>query len=347
MIAAPTLLSGCLNKTSMTWLIVAVMVTLPFESMAYDHPLSFTSLPVRLAVMVTILVALRTERIDPIQAGRYFLGFGLACMVFWSLLVDSQPDRVALEAAAYGTILSILTLLIAPRRQRRQWSIAVIVIVLIPAVVRLLPGDALLLAQACAVLIVHSAAVAVLDVHTNKAEQAGELALLDPLTGLYNRRPTVETLANCISDRENSDVVSSAVVLDLDYFKVINDTHGHEAGDVALREVGAVLSNEVRPIDTISRWGGEEFLVVLHGVPERAAAETAERLRAAVESSGVTASFGVAEVERGDTPATWVRRADEAMYDSKRGGRNRVTVASAIGLVVEHDAPIVAGAERP
>lgn len=323
----------------MSWLIVAVSVVLPFEALAYDHPLGYVSLPARTAVLLAIVATLRVHRISAILAGRLFIAFGLASMVFWSLLADSAPDRVALEAAAYGTILSILVLLIAPRDRRRQWSLAVVVVVLIPAVTRLLPDHPILFVQVCAVLLVHSAALAVLDVHARRAEQAGDLARFDPLTGLYNRRPTVETLTACIEtfvagvDSDTEPAASSVIVIDLDHFKVVNDTFGHEAGDLTLCEVAAVLRRVAGPSDTVSRWGGEEFLVVLPGAAESDAVAIAERMRHSVGLAGVSASFGVSEVEAGDTAATCVRRADEAMYESKRAGRNRVTASSGLARI--------------
>jgi diguanylate cyclase (GGDEF)-like protein len=117
------------------------------------------------------------------------------------------------------------------------------------------------------------------------------------------------------------------VLLDLDHFKRLNDTLGHEAGDDTLRHVAHVLSAFVRPADHVCRWGGEEFLVILPNADEDLARNIAERLRLRLVDVGVTASFGVAAAEVADTVTRWVRRADDAMYVAKHEGRNVVRVA--------------------
>ena len=207
---------------------------------------------------------------------------------------------------------------------------------LYPAVVRLTPENLGLLAQVIATLLVHGASVAALDTHADRAELAGEMADIDPLTGLLNRRAALNELARGV-DRSADDQRSAAIVLlDLDHFKQLNDTLGHEAGDDTLRHVAHVLAAFVRPTDHVCRWGGEEFLVVLPDADEALAIDMAERLRLRLVDVGVTASFGVAEVEAADTVTSWVRRADDAMYVAKHEGRNTVRVARRTGrLTVE------------
>ena len=320
-----SLLADRLDRSAMTWLLLAVLAATPVESLANDHRLAVATLPMRAAVLVGLLVALRVGGVAPVVVGRVFLGWGLTEMVGWTIALDSRPDRVVLEAAAYGTILSIVALLIAPRRTRRWWSLAVVGVVLVPAAVRLLPEQPALLAQAVGILVVHSAALAVLDVHANRAERAGAL---DPLTGLLNRRPTIEGMERAIVAAADGDR-ASLLLVDLDGFKRYNDTHGHEAGDEALRRVAAALSSAVRPSDAVGRWGGEEFVVLLPGTSRSAAAATAERLRAAIAAGGATtASIGVAEVRADDSVRSWVRRADVEMYVAKGDGGDRVSARS-------------------
>ena len=163
-------------------------------------------------------------------------------------------------------------------------------------------------------------------------EQVQHLAATDGLTGLPNRETFRRTLAQEISRAGRTGGEMSVLLLDLDHFKRINDTLGHHAGDVVLREVASVLDQSCRPFDTPARYGGEEFAVVLPNTSAAEAANVAERLREAVSAAKiephVTVSIGLASYPAAGTDGDGlVRAADEALYDSKRGGRDRVTVA--------------------
>ena len=166
------------------------------------------------------------------------------------------------------------------------------------------------------------------------------LVLTDPLTSLYVRRYG-ETHLDELLERVNQDATSAAVLLfDVDHFKQVNDTHGHDAGDDVLRELAARTIKSVRSVDLAVRWGGEEFLVVMPETDLANAAAVAERLRAAVakelftvRSSGeklaVTISVGVAAaIAGGDHRDRLLKRADDALYSAKSAGRNRVIVRS-------------------
>jgi two-component system, cell cycle response regulator len=154
-----------------------------------------------------------------------------------------------------------------------------------------------------------------------------ELAVTDPLTGLRNRRYVLRHLDGLLRSHG-----AGLVMLDLDRFKPINDTHGHAAGDAVLREVAERLRAGLRASDVVARWGGEEFLVVLTGAPAEYALLVAERLREAVaepvEWPGgpllCTASAGVAVVAQGSAPEDAIAAADAALYEAKSEGRNRV-----------------------
>ncbi len=173
-------------------------------------------------------------------------------------------------------------------------------------------------------------AFAVADTH----ETATELVDVEPLTGLQNRRRLDLDLASISTD----DAVAY-VMVDIDHFKNFNDTNGHAAGDEALRQVSALLQSSVRPNDLVYRYGGEEFCMLLPATTAAQAAIVAERARAAVEAAVipgmenqpagvVTISVGVSDSAFG-TPDDLVERADAALYESKRNGRNRVTLSSA------------------
>ncbi len=155
-------------------------------------------------------------------------------------------------------------------------------------------------------------------------------ALHDPLTDLYNRRFVEEWLDKETKRAERAGSPLGILMLDIDDFKVFNDTHGHEAGDRLLSEVADVLRQTVRSGDVVSRYGGEEFLILCPGTELSTAALRAEQLRSAVAEmqTGVTLSIGVAVYPgRGSDPVGVINAADAALYSAKRGGRNRVEIA--------------------
>ena len=156
-------------------------------------------------------------------------------------------------------------------------------------------------------------------------------ASTDPLTGLLNRR-SVEDRIHALRQDDRPFAVALA---DLDKFKLLNDTHGHETGDRALRLFSQVLKTSLRPGDLAARYGGEEFLIVFPDSDAHAAASAVERLReelaVAVGAGGTppfTSSFGVADIGHGATLAEVLSAADEALLLAKREGRNRVLVAA-------------------
>ena len=156
------------------------------------------------------------------------------------------------------------------------------------------------------------------------------LASTDPLTGLANRRGGERHIANEISRAKREKRPLSCILLDIDRFKQVNDTFGHQAGDQLLRDISALLRRTVRAYDILVRWGGEEFLVVLPGVDVDAARVLAERIRLAVESldthgiGPVTISAGAAAFESDYDFTTTLRLADRRLYQAKAAGRNCV-----------------------
>ena len=159
----------------------------------------------------------------------------------------------------------------------------------------------------------------------------------DPLTGLFNRRSLFEHAAREQARCERYGTPLSLLMLDIDAFKAVNDTHGHAAGDAVICETAARIAGGLRDVDTAFRLGGEEFLVLLPSTALEAAVAVAERLRVAVSDTPVaatgervTASFGVTELVRGQEG--WeaaMRRADAALYRAKDEGRDRVSALPA------------------
>src|SRR5918996_1762757 len=163
-------------------------------------------------------------------------------------------------------------------------------------------------------------------------EQIQMVAATDPLTGIANRRTLESVLDQEIARSRRTSVSLALVMLDIDHFKSFNDSQGHQAGDEALRNVASAIADASREFDTVSRYGGEEFAVVLPLCSREEAAQVAERLRQAASSVRaaipVTASAGVAVFPfDGTDPDVLVRAADEALYAAKRGGRNRLAIA--------------------
>ncbi|HVE98924.1 MAG TPA: sensor domain-containing diguanylate cyclase [Mycobacteriales bacterium] len=158
-------------------------------------------------------------------------------------------------------------------------------------------------------------------------------AALDGLTGIANRRSFDAALELEVARARRTGTPFSLILFDIDHFKKLNDTHGHQTGDQVLRDIGALLRERCRDIDTVARYGGEEFAVIMPGCPNGAALETAQRLlvdlAAAPTAAQVTASAGVATWQDATSFAdNLVAAADAALYRSKRAGRNRATAAA-------------------
>ena len=167
------------------------------------------------------------------------------------------------------------------------------------------------------------------------------LAMTDPLTGLHNRRHFIEWAQRELDLAHRHDLPLAMLVLDIDHFKRINDTHGHVVGDQVLIEIGKRCSATLRGTDLLARWGGEEFIALLPNTPEPLAQLLGERLRSAVASAIAmpqgqvvlaTVSVGVTGRSVGAGPVTTLdtltRAADRALYDAKRRGRDRVSVSA-------------------
>jgi two-component system cell cycle response regulator len=166
-----------------------------------------------------------------------------------------------------------------------------------------------------------------------------EMAVRDQLTGLFNRRYMAQHLETLLKGASDEKPIS-LLIMDIDYFKRVNDTYGHPAGDDVLRQFSQRLMSNIRNVDLACRYGGEEFVVVLSGTDPQTACQVGERLRSAVErtlfpvgnppqSIPVTVSIGVASSNDDDDSATLLQRADKALYRAKHEGRNRVIAQAA------------------
>lgn len=171
-----------------------------------------------------------------------------------------------------------------------------------------------------------------------RVDQARRDALTDPLTGLANRRRLNAALEGRLENLARYGWPFGLLMVDVDHFKLVNDEHGHDAGDAVLRVVAATLAGGARSGDLATRWGGEEFAVLVEAVDGPALLEVAERLRVLVARStarhgdlalGVTVSIGGAVATVADSAASLVISADAALYRAKRDGRDRVVIMPA------------------
>jgi two-component system cell cycle response regulator len=169
--------------------------------------------------------------------------------------------------------------------------------------------------------------------------QSMEAAIVDPLTGLHNRRFMQSHLSSLVSESVTQERALTVLILDIDHFKRVNDTWGHDAGDEVLKEFAGRVRKVVRGVDLVCRTGGEEFVVIMPETEPASAFRVAERIRqsvaglpfaAAGTAIPVTTSIGMAGFERGHTTVdALLKRADEALYKAKRDGRNRIVADAA------------------
>jgi len=164
-----------------------------------------------------------------------------------------------------------------------------------------------------------------------------KLSNTDPLTQLDNRSALEKNMSLAQKHYSLQQTISTLIMLDIDHFKTINDTHGHPAGDAILQQLSQIITQTVREQDSVARYGGEEFAIILHKTSNEEANKFAERIRAKIEKNqfrfqdkiiNVTISYGVAQIgsKQGDL---WIESADKALYQAKNQGRNQ-------GVIFEH-----------
>ena len=168
-------------------------------------------------------------------------------------------------------------------------------------------------------------------------DSAKHEASLDPFTGLANRRSLIKNLEEAIQRSQEEGHEIGFLMLDIDHFKLINDTHGHLMGDKVIRCVANIIKNSVKGNDLVARYGGEEFAVLLPNTPHAGAMVVAENIRQSIERTNlvrssdkqpigrVTISIGVASYRSPETSEEFIERADKFLYQSKSEGRNRVS----------------------
>jgi diguanylate cyclase (GGDEF)-like protein/PAS domain S-box-containing protein len=163
----------------------------------------------------------------------------------------------------------------------------------------------------------------------------------DPLTEIYNRRAMDEIFPHIVEECQRSKKNISAILLDIDHFKLFNDTHGHQQGDLLLKQIAETSQGNIRGNDILVRYGGEEFIIIMPNCGQRQANEVAERIRLSFERDKsikhqITASFGIStytfndlQLSANEILARLIEEADKALYTAKAGGRNRIQHFSA------------------
>jgi len=169
-------------------------------------------------------------------------------------------------------------------------------------------------------------------------DELERLANFDSLTGLHNRRAILHRLDEHIKQVRRYEGELSLIMLDIDYFKKVNDQYGHLIGDEVLENVAVLMQQNVRNTDSVGRYGGEEFIIVLSETDLSSALIVAERLRNAIEAAemrdsegnmfGITVSQGVSSYKPGEDKQSLISRADDALYRAKQNGRNRVETST-------------------
>jgi len=165
-----------------------------------------------------------------------------------------------------------------------------------------------------------------------KSKKDEYMAYHDNLTGIYNRQYFNESISRTIYDLQQNDSYTSLLMLDLDFFKKVNDTYGHQVGDDVLIKFTQIITHNIRANDIFARWGGEEFLLLLNYTDETTAYKVAQSLREKVslvdfkEAGQITCSIGLSQFKENDSADTWLSRVDKALYKAKENGRNRVEI---------------------
>ena len=297
--------------------------------------------------VVGLLVAMRNGRTTFAEALRLavVLGFVLYALVSWSVL---QEQATPLETGYFVFRSVVLVSGVAFMGFRPRTALRISLGLLVGGVGLLLARGVALtgesdlrigIVETVGLLLVMIAVHRSLSVAAERMEQSAEaatisaeLAFVDELTGLPNRRQLQSLLAAALARTVDGAHPDAVLMFDLDHFKRINDSLGHDVGDEVLQRTAAIASAAIRDGDVVGRWGGEEFVALLHEADESQARAVAERCRRALEAVGgavgVTASFGVTVLRPDDTVTTCLRRADLALYDAKQSGRNRVVVRS-------------------
>ncbi|NMT62951.1 GGDEF domain-containing protein [Marinobacter orientalis] len=189
---------------------------------------------------------------------------------------------------------------------------------------------------AATAVVVSCCALAFAHRNEDQRERLAHLATIDPLTGVKNRRSMDEELSVATASAARTGISYGLVLLDIDHFKKVNDAHGHSVGDEVLKDLVALIGQNIRKSDQLFRFGGEEFVLLMSGVDQAGLRAVMHNLQQIMHKflkhpgGKVTASFGVALLKNGEAPEDWLVRADEALYKAKSSGRDQIVYAEEV-----------------
>ncbi|MCL7943188.1 GGDEF domain-containing protein [Marinobacter sp. ATCH36] len=303
----------------------------------------------RLPVILTASMTLITHYTGNSRwPNRYFLrlmGLSVMAMILSMLLLYLQNKSAGLYQISNGLVISFFGVSVLAVRGIREWALLFLPLLVLftgaATALNISFGDVLPLffdplMMMVIGMIVMEAFRRVLTSEFRARQKIAEMAGTDELTGLLNRRAISPLLNHELQHAQRTGKPFSLVLGDLDLFKKVNDTFGHDAGDLVLQETARRLKGALRRQDALCRWGGEEMLILLPDTDDQGAMAVAEKLRASMADSHIpagnnrihqTISLGVASFRKGDVIDAVIGRADEALYRAKHKGRNRVEVA--------------------
>lgn len=346
----------CFLASCMYALWIAVMVESMVEGIAFSTPLALATIGVDLIAMLAFYILVRSGRTAHMADPALVLPQMMLAYVVSSFNYIAQPD-------ARGPLLQVMCLVqvfglinLTPRQVAIGGFTAIVSLVItwicgtlwLPTAV-FDPGvQALQMATGAFILALltimsHNYARVRQQVRQQKKDLANAVARVehivshDTLTSIYNRHHMLEALQRELSRSDRSGQSFAAVILDIDHFKQVNDQHGHQVGDEVLESFAAMMQEVLRDTDTIGRWGGEEFLLILPDADPAARAMTGlHRLRSTLQDTIVSCarpqlrtrfSAGIAIPKPGETIDGLLERADHALYSAKKQGRDRFAVA--------------------
>ena len=163
-----------------------------------------------------------------------------------------------------------------------------------------------------------------------------DMANRDGMTSLLNHRASLQELNSMIKTAQRYKYKLCMIMMDIDFFKSINDTYGHQAGDIVILKIATIIKKNIRQSDTAGRYGGEEFILILHDSDLKTSTQLSERIRVEIESlkiseienTKVTMSFGISQLQTNTDSRELIKKADLALYAAKEQGRNRVVTES-------------------
>jgi diguanylate cyclase (GGDEF)-like protein len=312
-----------LVKSSFGVSIVSVLILIPF---GINNFFQDRTLDGAITIFVTILFAANAA---VGWRGRYALYFNLFGIVPALTLASANALLTLQVIGSYWSYLCLFAIyFILPFQYTKYANFAFLTFVISAAVVALDPDIAL---RFSVVLVGASIFIFISNKQTVSAyEQLHKQAITDALTETLNRVSMPEKLDKTIRQYKNKGIKSTLCIIDIDHFKKINDTFGHDAGDKVLVDLAAYIQGQITPQDTLFRIGGEEFLIVMTDLGIKEGKRTADTIRALIEkltlieNHQVTISVGVTEVDHYSDWKQWMKRSDEQLYLAKEKGRNQV-----------------------